>query len=457
MPSASILDRDLKERLGAALAGSQARAGLTNLTLPCPDFDPVSVFERGAGKERFFWQQRSRDVTLVGLGATRRLQAHGPERFESMRRALRRLHAEVVATETDEPAPFALPLVLGGFAFGPDQAERDVALPDALFVVPRLLFIRQGGRSWLNLTLPADAANDAEAIAAEVARLLTPVAPALDETPCLTLEDANDRDSWERAVTGALAEIERGTVEKVVLARRVVVRANAPIDTACVLRRLSDRYESATVFAFDAGRGCFLGATPERLLRLDRSAVAVDCLAGSTGRGRDATEDEALATALFDDAKERNEHAIVLRAVRKSIAPLCVSLEATDLPRILKAATVQHLHTPVTGAAKPGRGVLDFVERLPPTPATGGYPREAALSAIGRYESFDRCWYAGPIGWADAASDGDFVVGIRSALIEGTEATLYAGCGIVAGSDPGREYEESKLKLGTMLWALQNE
>ncbi|HEY5640241.1 MAG TPA: isochorismate synthase, partial [Dehalococcoidia bacterium] len=227
--------------------------------------------------------------------------------------------------------------------------------------------------------------------------------------------------------------------------------------------RLVEGYPHCTVFAFARGDSCFLGATPERLVRVDRPAldgrdapsmVRADCLAGSARRGATEEEDWRLGESLRADPKELHEHAVVVQALRDGLEPLCSRLDIPEAPGLLRLPNVQHLHTPIEGVLSTERGVLELVERLHPTPAAGGLPRDAALPLIRQLESFDRGWYAGPVGWVDGRGDGEFAVAIRSALIRRQEAFLYAGCGIVAGSDPEREYSESCLKLRPMLWAL---
>jgi len=255
-------------------------------------------------------------------------------------------------------------------------------------------------------------------------------------------------------VAAVVRDVGRGAIEKLVLARRLRARVLGPLDPAAVIRRLRAEYGGCTVFAFSRGESCFLGATPERLVQLESGVVRADCLAGSTARGANDDEDQALGEALFADQKERHEHALVVRALRDALGPLCSSLSVPATPNLLSMPNVQHLHTPVEGEVNGERHVLELVERLHPTPAAGGLPTRAALPLIRSYEKFDRGWYSGPVGWVDGRGGGEFVVAIRSALLGGNQAHLYAGCGIVAGSDPEREYEESCLKLRPMLWAL---
>ena len=188
--------------------------------------------------------------------------------------------------------------------------------------------------------------------------------------------------------------------------------------------------------------------------RRDSTPEAFPCPAGSARRGATEEEDRRLGEVLRADPKELHEHAVVVQALREGLEPLCSRLDIPEAPDLLCLPNVQHLHTPIEGLLNADRGVLELVERLHPTPAAGGLPRDAALPLIRQWEPFDRGWYAGPVGWVDGRGDGDFAVAIRSALIRRQEAFLYAGCGIVAGSDPEREYAESCLKLRPMLWAL---
>ncbi|MER3437841.1 MAG: hypothetical protein C4346_09775 [Chloroflexota bacterium] len=240
-----------------------------------------------------------------------------------------------------------------------------------------------------------------------------------------------------------------------VLAREVRVRASAPFRPEDVLDRLRSANPRAMVFAFGIGDQCFLGATPELLVRLSQRTVTAHCLAGSIARG--ASEDEAaeLAQRLLASAKDRVEHEIVVQSTEAALRAVCDEVvRAPDAPYVVRSGSVQHLLTPVTGRVRNGKGLLELLDVLHPTPAVGGFPREVALAAIREREGLDRGWYAGPVGWMDFAGDGMFAVAIRSALLTGAEACLYAGCGIVAGSEPEAEYQETCLKLKPMLAAL---
>jgi isochorismate synthase len=284
---------------------------------------------------------------------------------------------------------------------------------------------------------------------------------------------------WKAVVHSLTREMRRGHLEKLVLARECRVRTPSPrllisasprprvppspappvsrspsFDVPLALKRLRADYPSCFVFAVARGDHCFLGATPERLVRLRDGIVSTMCLAGSSARGATEEEDRRLGDALLASQKERAEHAVVVRALSEALADLCDEVAPISTPVLLKVRNIQHLLTTVVGRVADGRTILDLVERLHPTPAVGGYPRETALRLIRERERLDRGWYAGPIGWLDARGEGEFAVAIRSALLRGPEASLFAGCGIVADSNPDCEYEESCLKLRPMLSAL---
>jgi isochorismate synthase len=208
------------------------------------------------------------------------------------------------------------------------------------------------------------------------------------------------------------------------------------------------------VFAICQGEACFLGATPERLIALHAGTASTMALAGSAPRGKTPAEDDRLGELLLASPKERAEHAVVVAALHEGLGQACTGIVADAQPAVYKLPNVQHLLTSIRGHVARGRSVLDLLGYLHPTPAVGGYPRSAALELIRKHEALDRGWYAGPIGWMNAKGEGEFVVGLRSGLVRGDTAMLFAGCGIVADSDPVAETAEWGWKLRPMLGAL---
>jgi menaquinone-specific isochorismate synthase len=257
------------------------------------------------------------------------------------------------------------------------------------------------------------------------------------------------------AVARAVAMIEEGRFEKIVLARCRELTAAGALHPLKVLNALRQRFPDCYAFSFANGRGqSFIGASPERLLRVEQGTLLTEALAGSAPRGRTASEDAALGGALLGDDKELREHRHVVASIDRRLAPLGLRMVHAALPGLRRLANVQHLHTPVSAALPAGVRLLDVLARLHPTPAVGGSPRVAACAHIRELEGFSRGLYGGPVGWLDHRGGGEFLVGIRSALIDGARARAYAGGGIVAGSDPDRELAETDLKFKALLEAL---
>jgi salicylate biosynthesis isochorismate synthase len=256
-----------------------------------------------------------------------------------------------------------------------------------------------------------------------------------------------EAQQWRDSVARLAGAVGRGRVDKVVLSRQVELEAASPIDVPGVLRRLSCSAPESTVFAVARGARAFVGATPERLVSVAAREFETMAMAGSVRRADDAETDSALGSQLLQSDKEREEHAVVVAMLREALGPVTETLHVEALPQVLKLRHVQHLLTLISGRLREDAGVLALVERLHPTPAVGGAPRELALQLIADEEHHERGWYAGPLGWVDGSGDGEFVVALRSGVIDGAGATLFAGCGIMADSDPEREWEESSTKL----------
>ena len=208
------------------------------------------------------------------------------------------------------------------------------------------------------------------------------------------------------------------------------------------------------VYGCKRGNELLIGASPERLVRLDSGTLTTQALAGTTRRSQDSTEDAALAEQLMSSEKERKEHSIVVEQIQKVLSTCCEHLKVPKEPVIRRVKQVQHLDTPISGRVLAPVGILDLVKELHPTPAVAGVPQIDAVNYIRAHENQDRGWYAAPLGWVDSSLEGDFLVALRCALLTTTESYLFAGCGIVEDSEPEREYEETNVKMWSMLNAL---
>lgn len=382
----------------------------------------------------------------------------------------RRTFAGLKVLAHPERSDFA-PRLFGGQTFDPTRpAWRDPAWETfyaAAIGFPRWSLSRRNGRCTLAVTLSRARCTETRArrsevrsLRDEIARVLAALdAPpaALPDRPRATADRDAGRRAWDALVDNALAEMREGRAEKLVAARRIEVTASSPWSLPRVLDDLAGASAPGCVrFAFQMGETAFVGATPERLVSRQGLDVAVDALAGSAPRGATPDEDHARARQLFESAKELREHALVVDGVRASLAPLCDRVDAPDGPAVRTLRNVHHLWTPIRARlrAESPAHALSLVGALHPTPALGGSPRAAALTWIAAHESHPRGWYAGPVGWCDARGDGEFFVSIRSAALRGDRAWVYAGAGLVEGSDADAEWRETDAKMAVMRAAL---
>jgi menaquinone-specific isochorismate synthase len=267
----------------------------------------------------------------------------------------------------------------------------------------------------------------------------------------VTVRSSQPVDDWCAAVVAGRQAVRDGRLRKVVLARELEVQADLTIPRDRVLQRLADTFPGCILGAV----GGFVCASPEVLVARDGDVVRSHPLAGTAPRGGDPSADARLAAGLLASAKDRDEHRITIDYVHEVLLPWCSFLDEEAEPSLVGVANVQHLGTMVEGRlSDPAPTVLELVEALHPTPAVAGDPPDEALALIAELEPGDRGRYAGPVGWVDAAGNGTWAVGIRSAELRGPEARLWAGVGIVTDSDPDAELEETRAKLQAMLGAL---
>ncbi len=351
------------------------------------------------------------------------------------------LVSEVLAAMAcDDPLryPGTGPVALGALPFDPAESGH--------LVVPRVVFGRDGDRSWVTTVGPADAEPDAAGAP------VPPGATTGGQPPeGFRLTSAVSHHDWMEMVAAAVDRIGDGDLDKVVLARRVDIEADRPFVVTDLLERLTALYPSCMIFSVEG----FIGASPELLVRRHGALVESHPLAGTVARSGDSHGDELLVARLMGSDKTRREHRWVVDAIADALAPLCEELQVPDTPSVMGLRNVSHLGTHISGRLLPGAAsALDLVARIHPTPAVGGTPTADAVAYIQKVEGFERGRYAGPVGWVDSRGDGCFALGIRCAEIDGTRASLYAGNGIVAGSDPADELAETQLKLQALLAAV---
>jgi isochorismate synthase len=442
----------VRDALAAALAEAAPNV-TTVVSVPAPVAPSEALFARQTRDAVAFATPGG--VEMASLGSATVLEGRGATRFSSVAAAGRALLAGV-RTLGLLGAPATSPRLLGGFSFhaGPPRSELWQGFGEARFVLPEICYLAEGGAARLLVTFAATR-SDRAAAREELVELATSSLRALergmevsDEPRRRSLEERPDAE-WDKLVDEIRAEIARGVLEKAVLARRVQVTLDGEPDPADVLFRLRRQAPECTRFLFRHAGKAFLGATPEWLARKRGDRLDTEAVAGSIG----ALEPDGRAR-LLGSAKDRAEHALVLREIVRALEPVAASLEPAAEPEICALRHVLHLRSRVTARLRGNPHLLELVERLHPTPAVGGIPTARALEWLSAHEPDERGWYAGPVGWFDAAGDGDMAVALRSGVLEHRTAHLYVGSGIVAGSAPAAELTETRWKLRTLLGAL---
>ena len=388
-------------------------ADATSLLDHLPADSPVTWVRRGDG--------------LVGWGVATQIRTHGATRFADAGKWWAETTAQ--ATVSDEVGEPGTGLVcFGSFAFADEPG-------DSVLVVPQVVLGRRGGSAWLTTIGPAPVEVPTLALADE------PPAPE----GVSFADGALNGEQWMTVVADAVARIGAGDLEKVVLARDLIATTVAPLDVRWPLRRLTETYPMCWTFHVD---GLF-GATPEMLVRRERGLVTSRVLAGTIRRTGDDERDLALAATLARSSKDLEEHEYAVRSVADALDPHCSSMNVPEAPFVLHLPNVMHLATDVAGVVHDAGTVssLQLAEALHPSAAVGGTPTPVATALIGKIERMDRGRYAGPVGWMDASGDGEWGIALRSAAVEGSTVRLFAGCGIVAESDPAAELAESQAKF----------
>jgi isochorismate synthase len=450
---------DLLEGL---LAEAGGRRRLVSVTVPVELEDAsAAVFaSRLAGDRWFCWEQPDRDgFAIATLGSAHEVIARGRERFrDAVAECSHVIRGRAAREPSDLPAG-AGPVWVGGFAFSPQGGRESQwsSFPPALLVMPELCLHRAGGQTHLTLCALAGAGVD---VGASSARLRARVAALQDAR--LPLADPNLTDEarissvlpperFEGSVAQAVERIRAGELDKVVLAREVVVHAPNAHEPAALYGALRELFPSCFCVCLGSPEAAFLSASPELLVRRGGAGATTVALAGSTRRSADPSVDDHLGEQLARSTKDRREHEIVVRRIERALGPYSVWVEAAREPGLVKVANIQHLATPIHAQLSQPRSAVELAGILHPTPAVGGEPRDRALAVIDELEALDRGWYAGPVGWMDAAEDGEFCVAIRSALLRDRTAHLFAGNGIVGDSDPEAELAETEVKLDALL------
>lgn len=451
----------------------QPNKSYATFTVPVETVDPLAYLGKNWDNKAFqyYWEKPSENFALAASGELLQLSAAGANRFTDVHRQQQSVLNSAASFSSVSHTCSGL-MFLGGFSFFDEIETADWnSFEAASLTVPRWLILKDGDHFSATITLDIRSFHDPEDLYGEVIKQLQHInrlisttaepysaAPAAgktaDPSPIAAL-NANF-DTWISSVEKANDQIRRKTFKKIVLARRLSVTRNNATPPTSLLNRLRHQYHNCSCFLIHPPNGSsFLGATPEQLVAFQHDFLRTEALAGSMERGETTIEDIDLEMDLSICTKNRNEHQFVVRDIEQRLRPFAHSIHRNNQPEIKKLSNVQHLYTPIRADLKPEATVLSVLEQLHPTPAVGGYPWKKAAPYIQQLENFERGWYAGPVGWLNASGKGEFAVAIRSGLLTEKKAHFFAGCGIVANSDPKAEWDETNLKLKPMLSALR--
>ncbi len=438
-------------------------AEIVSIALEIELVDPLAVLDKLAKPDElnFYFENRGKGEAIAAIDAVATLQVEGSRhRFDKAQEFINSCLANTITFGATNEL-FTGPHFFCSFSFFDKPAQADYPFPAATVFLPRWQIARRRDRCILvaNLVMHADVNIQVllhdlwEKI--ELIRLPRYSSSQFNSyRQELIKEDVTVTNNFKRAVLSCLASIQSNHLSKIVLAHTLDVASNAPFNLFQSLNNLRSLHPDCYIFSTSNGRGQnFIGASPERLISIHNQELTTDALAGSAARGKTAAEDTDLANRLLNSEKEKREHQVVVDFITQRLCKLDLVPQLLS-PRLRRLSNIQHLWTPIQAKVPANVHPLEIVAELHPTPAVAGATRDVACEEIRHYETFERGLYAAPLGWVDYQGNSEFIVGIRSALINGAHARLYAGAGIVAGSDPDKELAEIQLKLQALLKAL---
>jgi menaquinone-specific isochorismate synthase len=425
------------------------------LEFPLPQVDPLLALQTLLTKSQayFYWEQGERAIAMIGSAVAWNFS--GDQRFATAQQ-----HFQAVSELIGDRTRMLRPIVYCRFPFFSQPTDQNAPFATSHLCLPQWQIERRGEQTALLVNIPVTRSPElaGQEIATVLDRLERLAGQTLDPVPSRPYKlSITGKDSLANSIALALDSINENDqpIKKIVLAHTAAVNANQDFSITRSLANLRARHPHCYTFATGDGLGnCFLGASPERLVTVRDGLLIADALAGSAPRGHSPLLDRQFGQQLLADPKEQHEHRLVRDFIADALVDLGLHPYWSATPRLLQLANIQHLWTPIRTVLLPTISPLAVVGALHPTPAVAGLPREAACAKIREYEPVDRSLYAAPLGWIDLDGNCEFVVGIRSALVTGDRARLYAGAGIVAGSQVQREVAEIQLKFQSLSRAL---
>ena len=463
----SILDEDTELR--DFWNNKQLNFVVTDLTkivsLACkiPVVDPLICLQKFTTPDtlHFYWENPSKQESMAAWGVAKSTHSQAASRFTVARKFIQNCFQQITK-KGDTNLVGSYPSIFCSFTFFPKQ-KQDNTFPGCTLFLPRFQIVRKNKNCWLIINYPLAESQPEKNICQRLEASIQSINwleledfNSLNEGSSFAASNSVNRNSdyFKSVVTSALNSIAVDEFSKIVIAHTTDIKSSAPFKLIESLNNLRKIHPDCYIFSTSNGRGQnFIGASPERLVSVQNRQLVTDALAGSAPRGKTSSEDLHLANLLLKNRKEKREHQAVSDFIMERLITL--GLKPQQLPlQLLKLSSIQHLWTPIYAHLPGDIEPLEIIEQLHPTPAVAGVPTAIACDKIRDYEQFDRSLYAAPLGWIDSQGNCEFIVGIRSALIDGNCARLYAGAGIVSGSNPNKEFAEVQLKLQSLIEAL---
>jgi len=444
-------------------ARNNGAAQLISWTKKIEPLSMIGAFKRTehCTENRLFWTNSKQDFILFGLGTATEVVAL-ENRFEQIEEKWNELIESALIYNPYKKQGTGL-TAIGGMSFDPLEAQGELwaNFPLSKLTVPKYLIMNEADEYYATFNRYVQAEDDVETVLAQINEVVNLLSTDLDKStlPKQEIEKQNEKDpeAWKESVQKAVDTIKAKKAQKIVLARELRLKLSDRVQVSSLVEKLLITQPQSYIFAYEQGDDCFVGASPERLVQVQGDELLSTCLAGTAARGKDEKEDKQIADAeLVHNAKNREEHDHVVQMIKSSISPFCHDIKIPNQPTVLTLRNLQHLYTPVRARLNNGVSVFNLIEVLHPTPALGGVPTETALQFIREEEKFTRGWYGAPIGWLDYNGNSEFAVAIRSGLVQKDEMSLFAGCGVMADSDPDKEYEETAVKFLPMLKILED-
>ena len=438
---------------------------LVSIVYPVKGINFSSILEeiRGGDNVFFFSERPDEGTTILGIDSTFDISIYGDDRVTKTAEVINKIEQKFIHNWNE--FKLSLPLFLGGMKFSANESDNLWSgFSDSDWFIPKFLFIELNNKTYLAYNIFTDSLDN-QGYSEELQKaykLLNLVdrdrkQNIKNRITSTNKDDIEEKINWNEKVNSALSKIESGEVQKIVLSRQVEFELENKGNISCIVKKLAERYPGCYIFAYKKNGSIFFGASPEKLAKISNGWIEADALAGSISRSSDSKIDNDLAEELLSSEKNLEEQQVVVSFIVDSFSKFCDEIIYEEKPIIRKLPNIQHLWTPIKAKLKSPKSIFSILEEIHPTPAICGVPWTNALYSIKEMENHSRGLFSGMIGWFNFNNEGEFAVAIRSALMKEKSVYAFAGCGIVKGSNPENEFEESELKLKPILSHFENE